>query len=196
MPKVLAIDVAILPPPDVMSRAIAYSAALPDEDTQGLRLGADRLPHITLTQQFVRFEELDVAYSRVDDVLKEQAPLPLRITGGGQSGHTLWLTVERTPELLDLHQRLMDELRGIERPDGGPHAFYDEAGRMGDVLWVSSFRLESSFGAFTPHITLGHGKRPPDVEPFAFEATTVAACHLGRFCTCRRALRTWELKRT
>ena len=195
MPKVLAIDVAILPPPDVMSRAIAYSAALPDEDTQGLRLGADRLPHITLTQQFVRHEELDVAFARVDDVLEEQAPLHLRITGGGQSGHTIWLTVERTPELLDLHQRLMDELRGIERPDGGIHAFYDEAGRMGDVLWVSSFRLESSFGAFTPHITLGHGKRPPDVEPFAFEATTVAACHLGRFCTCRKTLRTWELKR-
>lgn len=195
MVKIVALDVAILPPPDVMSSAIAWSAALPAEGSQGLRLDAEHLPHITLTQQFVRHEELDVVFSHIEDVLENQAPLRIRITGGGQSGHTLWLTAERTPELLALHQQLMDALRGLERPHGGKHAFYDEAGRVGDVLWVSSFRLESSFGAFTPHITLGHGARAPDVEPFAFDATTIVACHLGRFCTCRKVLRSWELKR-
>jgi 2'-5' RNA ligase len=196
MVKLVALDVAILPPPDVMSRAIAHSAALPAEESQGLRLDAEHLPHITLTQQFVRHEELEVAFSRVEDVLEEQAPLRIRITGGGHSGHTVWLTVERTPELLKLHQQLMDTLRGIERPHGGKEAFYEEAGRIGDVLWVSSFRLESSFGAFQPHITLGHAKRVPEIEPFAFDAATIAACHLGRFCTCRKVLRSWELKRT
>jgi hypothetical protein len=60
---------------------------------------------------------------------------------------------------------------------------------------VSGFRRKSSFRAFNPHITLGHGKRAPVVEPFAFDATTIAACHLGRFCTCRQVLRAWELKR-
>jgi hypothetical protein len=105
----------------------------------------------------------------------------------------LWLTVERTPALLHLHQHLMDALRGLERPGGGPGAFHEGAGRVGDVLWVSSFRLESSFGAYTPHITLGHGPRVPTVEPFAFEATTVAACQLGRFCSCRKVLQAWRL---
>jgi 2'-5' RNA ligase len=191
----VALDVALLPPPEVMSRAIAYSAALPPEESKGLRLDGEHLPHITLTQQFVRYEELDAVFMRVEDVLEEQPPLRIRITGGGQSGHTLWLTVERTPELLNLHQQLMDTLRGLERPHGGKEAFFDE-GRVGDVLWVSSFRLESSFGAFLPHITLGHGSRVPEIEPFAFDGTTVAACHLGRFCTCRKVLRSWELERT
>jgi 2'-5' RNA ligase len=192
MSKLVAMDVAILPPADVTARAIEFSAALPSERSQ-YRLDAEHLPHITLTQQFVRQDELDSAFARIDEALQQQRPLRIAITGGGQSGHTLWLSVERTPDLQELHERLMEALRGLERPDGGPHAFFEGQGRMGDVLWVAGFRLKSSFGAFTPHITLGHGNEPPSVEPFAFDATTVAACHLGRFCTCRRVLRAWDL---
>jgi 2'-5' RNA ligase len=192
MSKLVAMDVAILPPADVTARAIEFSAALPSERSQ-YRLDAEHLPHITLTQQFVRQDELDSAFARIDEALQQQRPLRIAITGGGQSGHTLWLSVERTPDLQELHERVMEALRGLERPDGGPHAFFEGQGRMGDVLWVAGFRLKSSFGAFRPHITLGHGNEPPSVEPFAFDATTVAACHLGRFCTCRRVLRAWDL---
>jgi 2'-5' RNA ligase len=192
MSKLVAMDVAILPPADVTARAIEFSAALPSERSQ-YRLDAEHLPHITLTQQFVRQDELDSAFARIDEALQQQRSLRIAITGGGQSGHTLWLSVERTPDLQELHERVMEALRGLERPDGGPHAFFEGQGRMGDVLWVAGFRLKSSFGAFTPHITLGHGNEPPSVEPFAFDATTVAACHLGRFCTCRRVLRAWDL---
>jgi 2'-5' RNA ligase len=192
MSKLVAMDVAILPPADVTARAIEFSAALPSERSQ-YRLDAEHLPHITLTQQFVRQDELDSAFARIDEALQQQRPLRIAITGGGQSGHTLWLSVERTPDLQELHERVMEALRGLERPDGGPHAFFEGQGRMGDVLWVAGFRLKSSFGAFTPHITLGHGNEPPSVEPFEFDATTVAACHLGRFCTCRRVLRAWDL---
>jgi 2'-5' RNA ligase len=193
MSKLVALDVAILPPPDVSARAIASSAALPDEGSEGLRLDADHRPHITLTQQFVREEELDLAFERIDGVLGAEPPLHLRVTGAGQSGHTLWLAIERTPAIVGLHERLMEALRGVERPDGGPGAFEGGHGRVGDVLWVAGFRLKASFGQFTPHITIGHGAEPPDVAPFDFAATTVAACQLGRFCTCRRVLRTWTL---
>ena len=105
------------------------------------------------------------------------------------------MTVTRTPELLDLHERLMAALRGLERPGGTPDAFFEGDARVRDVLWVAGFRLQASFGAFTPHITLGHGDQAPAIEPLAFEATTVAACHLGRFCTCRSVLREWKLGR-
>jgi hypothetical protein len=81
----------------------------------------------------------------------------------------------------------------VERPGGTPAAFVDGDARVRDLLWVSSYRLKSSFGAFTPHITLGHGAQPPHIEPFEFEATTVAACQLGRFCSCQRVLRSWSL---
>jgi len=193
MSKLVAIDVALLPPPDVTRHILEISASLPPEGSEGLRLDPEHLPHVTLTQQYVREEELDTAFERVDAVLRGQAPPRVLVTGGGKSGHTLWMTIERTPDLLALHEKLMEALRGIERPDGGPGAFFAGEGHIGDVLWVTSFRLKSSFGAFEPHITLGHGNDPPAIEPFAFDATTVAACHLGRFCTCRRILRSWTL---
>ena len=59
MVRPVAIDVAILPPAYVSARAAALSAALPAGESQGLRLGGDCLPHITLTQQFVLSESLD-----------------------------------------------------------------------------------------------------------------------------------------
>lgn len=177
------------------ARAIGLSAALPPEGSQGLRLDADHLPHVTLTQQFVRAEELDSVFERIDEVLAGHPPVHVAVTGTGRSGHTLWMAIDRTPQLLELHERLMEALRGLERPEGGTHAFYEDSGRVGDVMWVAGFRLKSAFGAFTPHITLGHGDHAPVVEPFEFEAATIAACHLGRFCTCRRVLRSWTLGR-
>ena len=193
MSKLVAIDVAILPPPDVTTRAIELSAALPVEGSQGLRLDAEHLPHITLTQQFIREDELDAAFERIDDVVAGLRPIRVVATGAGASGHTLWIEIERSPELFTLHEQLMEALRGFERPDGGPGAFADGEGRMGDVVWVASYRLKASFGHFTPHITLGHGTQPPAIETFAFDAATIAAAHLGRFCTCRRVLRAWHL---
>jgi 2'-5' RNA ligase len=193
MSKLLALDVAILPPSDVRDRAVTLSASLPRDEDHDLRLDAEHLPHITLTQQFVRVEELDAAFERVDEALRGQPALTMRVTGGAKGSSSVWMAIERSEELAALHERLMEALRGFERPRGTPGAFFGEDARVGDVLWVTGYRLKSSFGAFTPHITLGYADEPPRVEPFTFRATTVAACHLGRFCACRRALRTWEL---
>jgi 2'-5' RNA ligase len=193
MSQLLAIDVAILPPPDVRARAIALSAALPSEGSQGLTLDDTHLPHVTLTQAFVRAEELDAALERVDEVLRCERPFTVDVTGAGKGGHTIWMAIERTPKLVELHEHLMEALRGYERPGGTPAAFVDGKGRVGDVMWVTSYRLKAAFHAFTPHITLGHGHDVPQIEPFTFEADTIAACQLGRFCTCQRVLRPWEL---
>lgn len=193
MAKLIAMDVAILPPPDVSARMMALSAALP-QDSHDLRLDDEHLPHITLTQQFVREDELDAVCDHIDGVLRGLPAPRLVATGAGKEGHTIWIAIERTPELMALHERLMDALRGLERPEGTPSAFFDHDARLADVLWVSGFRLKSSFGAYEPHITLGHGDEPPSIESFTFDATAVAACHLGRHCTCRRVLRDWTLR--
>ncbi len=192
--QLLALDVALLPPPDVQQRAIEINAALPAAASQGLQLDEEHRPHVTLTQAFIRPEELHAALDRVNKVLKGQRPFTVEVTGSGHSGNTLWMALERTPRLLELHDQMMEALRGYERPGGTRAAFVDGDGRVGDVLWVAGYRLKSAFEDFTPHITLGHGRRVPEIEPFTFDVSTVAACHLGRFCTCRRVLREWELK--
>lgn len=193
MVNLIALDVAILPPTDVSQQAVALSESLLTGGDDDLRLDAEHLPHVTLTQQFVREDEADLALEQIDRVLATQPRLRVLVTGAEKSGHTVWMAIDRTPELVALHEALMEALRGVERPGGTPHAFADGNGRLADVVWVSGFRVKSSFGQFLPHITLGHGADAPVIEPFAFDATTVAACHLGRFCTCRHVLRSWTL---
>jgi 2'-5' RNA ligase len=194
MPELIALDVAVLPPPDVSAKAKAISASLPSEEFQGLKLDDDHLPHVTLTQMFTRTEELDEVLARVDEVVREHTPMTLRVTGGGQGTNSVWMAIELTPPLMNLHERLMEALRGLERPDGGTGAFFDDDARLRDVLWVAGYRLKSGFHHYTPHITLGHGAQPPMIEPFSFETDTIGVCHLGRFCTCRRVLRQWTLR--
>lgn len=193
MSDLLALDVAVLPPRDVTERAIALSASLPAGNSPGFRLDDSHLAHITLTQMFARAEELEQVLARVDEVVRDHAPMTLRVTGGGHGANSVWMAIEKTPPLATLHERLMETLRGLERPDGGTGAFVDGDARLRDVLWVGSYRLKSSFHHYTPHITLGHGDDPPAIEPFSFVADVVAVCHLGRFCTCRHVFRKWPL---
>ena len=191
-PTVIAIDIAILPPADVSARAIALSAALPADESQGLLLGVDRLPHITLTQQFVPFESLDPLLAQLDRLLRDREPVPLRVTGGGKGSNSVWMTIERTPALANLHAQLLQTAEPFEVTTGDAAAFFAGDARDRDVRGVREFRRESSFDRFTPHITLGHASEPPTVEPMEFVATTIAVCHLGRFCACQRIIRAWH----
>ena len=190
--NLIAVDVALIPPDDVSARAMRLSASLPP-DARGFLLDAEHLPHVTLIQCFIREDELDVAFDRIDEVMRGRRPLPLTVSGGGQGSSSVWMAIERSADLDALHEDLMHALVGLERPGGTPAAFFGGDARVGDVLWVTGYRLKSSFGAYNPHITLGYADQPPRIQPFSFTANTVAACHLGRFCTCRRVLRRWTL---
>ena len=136
---------------------------------------------------------MDTALDSVQGVLAGMHPLPLHVPGAGKARNTVWIAVDRSPSLLDLHERLMTALLPFERGTGDPSAFVAGDARAGDVQWVSGYRRSAAFSAYTPHITLGHAQAPPDIAPFDFEADVVAACHLGRFCTCRRVIRAWNL---
>jgi 2'-5' RNA ligase len=188
----IAIDIAILPPASVARIAIESSAALPRAESQGLLLGTDDyLPHVTLLQQFVSADALSAFLDRIGDIVQTRHPIALRVTGGGMGSSSVWMSIERTPALVDLHQHVLDAALPFDRERGDATAFVDGDARDRDVQWVTGYRASSSGPSFQPHITLGHAARPPAIEPFDFEATTVAACHLGRFCSCRRVLRAW-----
>jgi 2'-5' RNA ligase len=188
-----AVDIAILPPPDVSQRAVALSAGLPLEESQGLQLGPEYLPHITLTQQFISRDALDEAIAHVDVVLRDQQPLSLRVVGGARGSNSVWMAIERTAEIVQLHERVLHATTAFETADGDASAFFGVDARERDVRWVREFRRESGFARFTPHITIGHASAPPFVEPIDFVATRIAMCHLGRFCSCRRIIREWDL---
>jgi hypothetical protein len=193
MPPLIAIDVAALPPADVSRRAIELSAALPASESLGLRLDDQRLPHITLTQQFVALPDLDTLLQRVGTIVSPAPSLRLVSPGAAKGENSVWIAIERSGPLADLHRLLMDALEPFEQSGGTAEAFVDRDARERDVAWVSEYRRQASFDAFTPHITLGHSSKPPRIDRFEFDATTIAVCQLGRFCTCQRVLRTWTL---
>ena len=191
--SVIAIDVAILPPEPVRQLAVALNSRLSPERSKGLRLDADHLPHITLTQQFVPSDRLEAVLDRISTTVRSIGALTLYSPGARTSGDTVWLGIEPALPLLALHRLLMDALAEFEQGKGGrPAAFVDGDARPADVRWVNNYRANAAFDSYRPHITLGHGDAP-QVDPLRFEATEVAACHLGRFCTCRRVLRSWAL---
>lgn len=193
MSTLMAIDVAVLLPPPLADRAVSLSAALPPEESKGLQLGPDALPHVTLTQLFIRREELESVLERADEVIRGEPPVVLHVTGASVHGQTVSMAVERTAQLDRLHERLMDALRGFERSGGGPDAFAGDGGRLADVIGVTGYRLQSAFGAWSPHVTLGHAAVPPPVEAMEVSARAIAVCQLGPFCTCRGILRQWAL---
>jgi 2'-5' RNA ligase len=191
----VAVDIAILPPPSVSLLAIELSATLPQEWSQGLLLGRDDyLPHITLLQQFVSVDAMSAFLDCVGEVAQRQRAITLRVTGGGMGSSSVWMSIERTPALVDLHSSVLDAALSFDRVTGDASSFVGTDARDRDVQWVMGYRTSSSGPSFQPHITLGHAIRPPAIAPVDFEATTVAACHLGRFCSCRRVLRTWHLE--
>lgn len=188
-----AIDVALLPPPSLTQRAIELSAALPAAESQGLVLGPDHLPHITLVQTFIETNDADAVFARIDDIVRGQAPLDLHVFGGAAAARSVWMGIDRTPALVDLHTRLMAAVLPYEHRDGDVTAFFGSDARERDAQWVAHYRTSSSVDAFRPHITLGHGAQPPAIPPSDVRVDRIAACHLGRFWSCRRVLRAWSL---
>ena len=106
----LALDVAILPPRVVVNRAIELSAALPAADSQGLRLDDERVPHITLTQQFVEVQEIDDVLAKISATIRNYDTLRLNVTGPGRGASAVWMSISPAPELVQLHRELMDAL--------------------------------------------------------------------------------------
>ena len=192
--RLVAVDVAVLLPPDVATSVARLNARL-QPPPGGFVFDEGHLPHLTLVQQFVRHDRLETLYETIADVLRGTPPLALRTTTVARGRTTSTLRVEPSTALVDLHRRLMDRLAPSACDGGGADTFHTngEPPRPGDVDWVTRFRTRSANAQYEPHITLGVGDLATAVSPLTFTASRVAACHLGRFCTCRVVFAEWTL---
>jgi len=192
--SVVAINVAFLLPRGARTVTERVNARFETTAGANLRFDATHHPHLTLAQLFVERDQLDDVAAAVATVISTTRPIDIRVTGarGGRTAQVI--TVDQTPMLQRLHERVMDTLAAYEVA-GDAAGFFgdDEPPRDGDVAWVRRFRAESSHARFDPHITVGIGQTPVDCAPFTFVAGEIAVCHLGRFCTCRDRLARWAL---
>ena len=192
--RLVALDVVLLLP-SAAATAVARLNAQLEPPPAGFVFDDTHLPHVTLVQQFVREADLAMALGVLVPTALETPAIPLRGTGLRRGRTTTSLGVDGGAALRLLHERLLARLGPHAAAPGDASAFVagGEPARDGDVEWVTQFRAQATGARFEPHVTLGVGALDDAATRIAFTATELAACHLGRFCTCRRVLGTWRL---
>lgn len=191
----IAVDIALLPPQEIMDQAIAVNKTLLRTNKEIIVLDKSQcLPHVSLAMGFIEDKNIPAIRQIMKEVAQEFSTLDLEIvrtstTPTPEGDPVSQFDIENNKELQKLHKTIM--LKVIP--------FFEKKGEIGSFLspppvaettmyWVKGYRDHSSFEDYKPHITLGFGKAGKLKEPVSFTATTLALCHLGTYCTCRKVL--------
>ncbi len=190
----LALDIVLLPPEEVMRKAIALNTELLKQVDSDYRQNTkDRLPHITLTMGIVNEEDLKKIFADIDDIAQNFKPLslvaseieiyesPNRIMSG--------LKIEKTEDLLNIHTEAVKKIKDKYFSYDARPKYFLQPPTMTSAgeYWKRKGPEIDILENYNPHITLGYGKVSLD-EPFQFQVQTLAVCHLGKDSTCRKIL--------
>ncbi|HLD26551.1 MAG TPA: hypothetical protein VJB63_01165 [Patescibacteria group bacterium] len=202
--EIMAVDVVILPPREVSQFAISLSEQLRESSPIVLNPN-DYLPHISLSMGYI--DSLITAQQVIQQTASRVEPLSITIenisrgTKPFESHYFYGLTIKKDVLLQKLHESLVDNnaLVSVEKPE--TRFFLPESN--GEIVqavynYVGAFNTHHSKANFNPHITLGagpEGKLQTDQSPIKFTVDTIYLCQLGNFCTCRKILAEFPLKK-
>jgi phosphoserine phosphatase len=203
--QLVAIDVLLEPDHTMVERSNAVNARLRGNYPAGYPLDATHAPHVTLLQRFVQAKDLDAVTAALTKVFATERPTDLQLKATGYL-YGIWggtavtaFVVERTPELMRLHQKVIDAVAPFSVSNGTATAFVGTGINAETIGWVEHFVPESSGAKYLPHVTLGVANeefvKQLKAEPFAsfaFKADGVALYQLGNFGTAAKKL--WQYK--
>lgn len=199
----IAIDVLLQPDPTLIDKSTAVNARLRENFPTGYEIDASHAPHITLLQRFIREKEINAVTATLAKVLISERPTDLRLKTKGYD-YVIWggkavtvLVVEPTPELMHLHQKVIDALAPFSVSGGTAEAFIGSDINPETIGWVEHFIPDSSGENYLPHVTAGVAhedfvkrmKAEPS-ETFSFKVDGVAIYQLGNFGTAVKLL--WQ----
>src|SRR4051794_23685544 len=201
--ELIAIDVLLVPDQATIDKSMSLNAQLRANYPAGYALDATRIPHVTLLQRFVPAKDFEAVCAIITKVLDDEPPTAMTLTTTSIDSVSFEglavavLVVERTPELMRLHQKITDAVVPLSVGGGSPAAFADSKVAAGTIDWVETFVPRSSGENYQPHVTAGIAaetfvkqlKAAPFL-PFAFKADGLAVFQLGNFGTAARKL--WE----
>jgi hypothetical protein len=201
--NLVAIDVLLEPDQTMVSKANALNARLRGDYPDGYSLDATHAPHVTLLQRFVRAKDFDVVTAAITKVLAAELPTDLPLKAHGLE-YTMWagvavtvITVERTPELMRLQQKVADAVAPFATSGGTATAFIDTPPDAEIVGYVETFVPKASGANYFPHVTAGTATeafvkqlKGQPFEPFMFKPSAVAIYQLGNFGTASKKL--WQ----
>jgi hypothetical protein len=201
--QVVAIDVLLEPDRMMVERSNAANARLRGNYSAGYALDATHAPHVTMLQRYVRPKDLDAVTAALTKVFTTERPTDLRLMAKGYQ-YAIWsgvavtvFVVERTPELMRLHQKVIDAVAPFSVNGGTSAAFIDTPNNSEIVGYVEQFVPKSSGEQYLPHVTLGvanedfvKGMKAEPFEGFTFKVDGVAIYQLGNFGTASKKV--WE----
>ena len=196
-----AVDVVLLPDGTMTDKAIKVNRELVNKVGEKIVLNKENcLPHISLAMGCVDEGDI-VSVGQVLKTIAEKTSLPELsiigiLTSTNSAGEKVSVfEVEKTDALQSLHEEVVEKLAAYLSYDITRDMIYD-SGEVGEstLLWIKNYRKKSSFGNFSPHITIGYGEIESFSSPIEFTASELALCHLGNHCTCREILISIGLK--
>jgi hypothetical protein len=199
----IAIDVLLEPDRTMTDRSKSLNARLRENYQAGYALDATHMPHVTLLQRFVRAKDFDAVTAAITQVLVAEQPTAMKLTTKSldcvrfEGLAVAILVVERTPELVRLHNKITDVVAPFSVSGGTPAAFVGADAVAGTIDWVETFVPKSSGENYSPHITAGIATeafleqlRAEPFEPFPFWPEALAVFQIGNFGTAAKKL--WE----
>jgi 2'-5' RNA ligase len=195
-----AVDVVLLPDEAMMGKAIEANAELVKKFGEKIVLNEKNcLPHISLAMGCIDEEDI-AAIERIlrsivtGNSLGDLTILGVRVSENSAGEKVSAFEVGETKELQLLHETIMERLEPYLGRDVTAKEINDEEVAETTLSWIKNYREKSSFGKFSPHITIGYGELSNLLPfPIKFAASKLVLCHLGNHCTCRRVLASVEL---
>jgi 2'-5' RNA ligase superfamily len=201
--NLIAIDILLQPDQTMISKADAVNARLRGNYPGGYSLDATHAPHVTLLQRFVRVKDLDAVTAAVAKVYAAHSPIGLKLKAETLD-YVIWggvavtvFVVERTPELMQLHEKIIAAVEPFSVSGGTAAAFVGGDANSDTIGWVEHFIPDSSGPKYIPHVTLGvahedfvKGMKAEPFDTFTFEVAGAAVYHLGNFGTAAKKL--WQ----
>ncbi len=159
--ELIAIDILLEPNQAMIDKANTVNARLRGNYPAGYSLDATHAPHVTLLQRFVQVKDLNAVTAAVAKVYVAEPPIGLQLKAESLD-YVIWggvavtvFVVERTPELMQLHEKIIAALEPFAVRGGTAAAFVGDDANSDTIGWVENFIPDSSGPKYIPHVTLG-----------------------------------------
>lgn len=191
----IAVDVVLLPDAQVKTWALALNRKLVEECGSEIHLDPEHcLPHVSLAMGCMASEDLESMRAALARIVTEQTIVSFPIAGFvtrsfGPDQTVAHLELRRGTQLRSLHEAAMEACVPWFVHDVTPSALHGPDAISRPTLdWIRDYRQTSSFQHFWPHMTLGFGETRVEAVPETMKPASLAVCHLGNHCTCRKIL--------
>lgn len=199
MSNLLAIDIVLLPSPQIMDQIISLTSHLAAADTRLNK--TDCLPHLTLAMGALEQSSIPEVSEVLQELAENSRKLEIKLLktkyyDTPDKKHFSELVVEPSPELMRLHSDVMEEFRPFVSDVNVETNMFFNPPEVAEIstYWVEHYFDKKSPRDFRPHFTLGEGNAIYIKTLKEFMVDRIALCHLGTYCTCRKILAEFNLK--